>query len=116
MKNIKLLIISVISVVFLLAGCADLTAEADHILTGLYDDYCKAEEILLCADLDDEKKLLEENGQTYELPVVSAVKENADEIIVITMPEDGISSQVEIILQKETSGWRISEISEVLPE
>lgn len=62
MKKIFLLILSLF---FFLTGCEDLAGEANDILTGLYDDYCKTEEILLCAEIDMKQELLEENGQSY---------------------------------------------------
>lgn len=76
-----------LSMALLLTGCnGSTTAEADNILTELYDDYIKVEEIIFCADLSDEA-LLEENGQTYyalsakyECETVSQLKELLEKV------------------------------------
>lgn len=79
MKKILLLLICLS---LFLTGCSNTTiTEANNILSALYDDYCKVQEILFWANLDDEK-LLEENGQTfyalskeYECETVSQLEE-----------------------------------------
>lgn len=72
--------------------------KANGILKKLYSDYCKIEEILLCADVDMDKLLLEENGNQYY-----AVVDNYD---CKTM------KQFEELLEKVYTKEKIAEISE----
>lgn len=71
-----------VSVALFLTGCGNEISQADDVLNGLYDDYCKAEEILFHADLDMEQKLLEDDIYTfyalspeYECETVSQLEE-----------------------------------------
>jgi len=171
--TMRKVILLMVSAVLLLTGCgASAATQAEDILTGLYDDYCMAEEILYHADLDMEKQLLEEDinifyalspkyecetvsqlkallekvytkdkvqqlmetyvgdedkifreidgklgripadapGTYFELSVEEAEKVNDNEIKVKTLVKDDITYSVEIRLQKEDAGWRISEV------